>query len=85
VIFGLAASFFHIYFAAAYLLIFILYWLLAFKEAFSATKDLSAVVNIVFSFLILHWSYGTGYLKGIFDFFILNRKTISAENMKLSR
>jgi hypothetical protein len=85
VVLGMLMSFFHIYLAAAYLLIFTLYWVMAFREAFSATRELSIVFNIVYSFLILHWSYGTGYLKGIFDFFILNRKTISEENMKLSR
>jgi glycosyltransferase involved in cell wall biosynthesis len=85
VVIGFFLAFVHPFLAAAYVITLMLYFLLGFKEAISRTKVPGEVLNVVYSFLILHWSYGTGYLKGIYDFFILNRKTVSAENMKLSR
>ena len=40
--------------------------------------------KVVRSFLILHFSYGIGYLEGILQFVILN-KSPSTVNQKLSR
>lgn len=41
--------------------------------------------GVIKSFFVLHFSYGTGYLKGIFDFFILNKKQAGQKEHKLSR
>lgn len=38
------------------------------------TKNLKSSLGVLMVFLILHFSYGLGYLKGIFDFIILNKK-----------
>ena len=61
-----------------------LYVGLAFLAAFQK-KDgsLVTILGTVYTFFILHISYGLGYLKGIFDFFIL-RKSIK-QHESLSR
>lgn len=82
---GLALSLTNVYLKITYCTILVSYLLLAIKHALSKSLKAGMVVNIVFTFLILHWSYGTGYLKGIVDFIILNRKKVSTQNMKLSR
>ena len=82
---GLALPLTNGYLKITYCTILVSYLLLAIKHALSKSLKAGMVVNIVFTFLILHWSYGTGYLKGIVDFLILNRKKISTQNMKLSR
>lgn len=52
----------------------ILYIVLAFLFAMKQQKGgLAGVFGIAYTFFILHFSYGLGYLKGIFDFFILNK------------
>jgi len=48
------------------------------------SKNLRLLPFLIVSFLILHFSYGTGYLKGIIDFLIL-RKKIKAKDIKLTR
>ncbi len=52
----------------------ILYVLLAFTFAVkSRNVSFKNILGIASTFFILHFSYGLGYLKGIFDFFILKR------------
>lgn len=43
-------------------------------------KDKARLTNIlIFLFPLIHFSYGIGYLKGIFDFVILNKKSVIKE------
>jgi len=53
---------------------------------FSATKSTNFIefVSIIYTFFILHFGYGFGYLKGILDFIILGKKPTS-KNTELSR
>lgn len=51
----------------------LLYVLLAFVFAARSSASGGAVFGVAFTFFILHVSYGSGYLKGIFDFFILGK------------
>lgn len=57
-----------------YTLLLLLYFLLALISAIKLSSNLKKVSKIIFTFLILHFSYGTGYLLGIFNFFILNKE-----------
>jgi cellulose synthase/poly-beta-1,6-N-acetylglucosamine synthase-like glycosyltransferase len=41
--------------------------------------------GVMRSFFVLHFSYGSGYLMGIFDFLILNKKQVNQNAQKLSR
>ena len=47
-------------------------------------KDVAEFFLIIYTFFILHFSYGLGYIKGIIDFFVLGN-TPSQKNTKLSR
>jgi nucleoside-specific outer membrane channel protein Tsx len=47
------------------------------------TKDIE-FYQIALVFPILHLSYGFGYLRGLFDFFILNKKP-SERNKQMTR
>jgi glycosyltransferase involved in cell wall biosynthesis len=58
----------------AYIAVLLLYFLLAAFAASRVAKKISHVPQIVFAFLIVHWSYGYGYLLGIIDFVIRKRK-----------
>ena len=60
------------------------YILLSFYFAFKKSSQLKEVINIVYAFYILHFSYGFGYLKGILDFIILS-KGPSSKNTVISR
>jgi glycosyltransferase involved in cell wall biosynthesis len=44
-----------------------------------------SIWGVMKSFIVLHFSYGSGYLKGIFDFLILNKKQVNQNAQKLSR
>lgn len=50
------------------------YLIAAFLFAFQKTKKVKEIFMVMFSFMILHWSYGGGYLKGIFNFIVLGKK-----------
>ncbi|MFN8673265.1 MAG: glycosyltransferase family 2 protein [Candidatus Sericytochromatia bacterium] len=67
-----------------YISILFLYLILAFYSASKKTKNIKEVFLVIYTFIILHVSYGYGYLQGIVDFFIL-RKKISNKNTSLSR
>jgi len=59
----------------------ILYLLLALVFAARSASSLSAIFGVAFTFFILHFSYGLGYLKGIFDFFILGKAIKKQESL----
>lgn len=59
-----------------------LYFILAFLAAFqNKSGSLATIFGIVYTFFILHLSYGLGYLKGIFDFFILGKSIKKHESL----
>ncbi len=55
-------------------LIWILYLCLGFSIAFKQEGTIKDKLNIHKTFFYLHFSYGLGYLKGILDFYIFNKK-----------
>jgi len=63
----------------------VLYILLISYFSFKLSDKLSETINLFKSFFILHFSYGLGYLEGIFNFIILNRDNVNSNNEKLSR
>jgi glycosyltransferase involved in cell wall biosynthesis len=77
---GLALSFVHLIFLLIYISVLCTYIVAALIAALSRSNGLKQPPRIVYAFLILHISYGFGYLKGIVDFFIL-RKRIKKEEV----
>lgn len=75
-VFGLLFSLLVPTFFVLYVFGILVYFGGAFYFAFkvSESKD---ILNVVYSFLILHLSYGLGYIKGMIDFMILNKKPTS--------
>jgi len=63
----------------------ILYILLINYFSFRLGSSLKETLNLVKSFFILHFSYGLGYIEGIFSFIILNKNSVNNNNEKLSR
>jgi hypothetical protein len=59
----------------------LLYLLLAFVFAVRSAFSFGGVLGVAFTFFILHFSYGLGYLKGIFDFFILGKAIKKQESL----
>ncbi len=82
---GLLLPFVHKYIAITYLFVLTLYFTVANISAFIKAEEKVDTPKIVFSYLILHWSYGCGYLKGLIDFVVFNRKLGSEQNKTLSR
>jgi glycosyltransferase involved in cell wall biosynthesis len=64
-----------------YLMVLALYFTAGLYSAFKLEKKLVVVLNIVKTYFILHYSYGIGYLKGIIDFFVLNKTIKNEENL----
>jgi hypothetical protein len=64
-------------------LFLVLYLSMAGFMAFRQNTNPITAIKIVYTFFILHFSYGLGYLKGIFDFIFL-KKSIK-KNESLSR
>lgn len=58
-----------------------LYLIMAFLFAFRQQSKISAAVKIAFTFFILHFSYGTGYLKGGVDFILLRKSIKKSETL----
>jgi len=73
----------HVYLFFVNLLILANYFILAFLFA-SKVIDKQHIAPVIFTFLILHISYGFGYLKGLIDFVVLNKKPVK-KSMELSR
>lgn len=63
----------------------VLYFFTAFQFAQKNVGFKRSIFGVVKSFCVLHFSYGSGYLKGIFDFLILNKKQVNQNAQKLSR
>lgn len=40
----------------------------------AAKKEMMQIPRVIYSFLVLHLSYGTGYLDGILSFIVMNKK-----------
>lgn len=81
---GLIFAFFGLVFAIIYGSIWLLYIIAGLWFASKKSKNVGEIIKIVWCFFILHISYGLGYMKGIFDFFLL-RKQPSARAGKLTR
>jgi len=81
---GLGVSFIHCYIFLAYLSVLVLYLVMAFLAAFSKTKKFPDVFKVMYAFIILHLSYGSGYLNGLIRFFIFRKKP-AASAIKLTR
>ncbi|CAN5339799.1 glycosyltransferase family 2 protein [soil metagenome] len=78
---GLLLSVFHYVFFLLYLSGLLLYGL---GSAYSASKQSAnsgQLGKIMLAFFILHFSYGWGYLKGIVDFFILQKSIKKQETL----
>tara|TARA_B100000508_G_scaffold140507_1_gene141814 strand:- start:15459 stop:16466 length:1008 start_codon:yes stop_codon:yes gene_type:complete len=67
-----------------YLGVLLLYFLGACYFGIKATSKLYNLPHVVYTFFILHFSYGLGYANGILDFYILNR-TPRDSHRKISR
>jgi hypothetical protein len=52
--------------------------------AFKRTTALTKALIIVYTFLLLHLSYGLGYLNGVIRFLVFNKKPTDS-NKQLSR
>jgi cellulose synthase/poly-beta-1,6-N-acetylglucosamine synthase-like glycosyltransferase len=71
---GLLISLFHIQLFVTWLVVLLMYLAGGAYAAARAGKKPSHIPKIIFTFFILHWSYGSGYLKGMVDFLILGLK-----------
>ncbi|HIA35536.1 MAG TPA: glycosyltransferase family 2 protein [Flavobacteriales bacterium] len=74
---GLIVPFLPGSFIEFYLLILGLYCSMSIIAAINKSMNLISILQIMYSFLILHISYGLGYLEGILHFYFLNRKPSS--------
>jgi glycosyltransferase involved in cell wall biosynthesis len=61
-----------------------LYLFLAFNFSLKKSKNIIEIFQIIYVFIILHFSYGLGYLEGMLNFIILN-KSIENKHTELSR
>lgn len=57
-----------------YFALFLLYIVLAIFFALKKSTQLVVFLKILFSFFILHFSYGLGYLYGLYDFILLDKR-----------
>ena len=76
---GLILSIFHFIFFAIYLIGLMSYGLACFYFASKQSTSSSDLGKIMRTFFTLNFSYGWGYLKGIIDFFILQKKIRKSE------
>lgn len=87
VLFALASvplALIHCYILITILGIWCMYFILAKYFALKKASNFQEYLGIIRSFLILHFQYGAGYLKGVFHFLILRKKP-SKKEQKLSR
>lgn len=66
-----------------YLTTMAMYFLVVLAFSIYKTKNILDSLRVSYAIWILHGAYGLGYIKGIFDFFILGKKV--NVNQKLSR
>lgn len=81
---GPIAFLLHFYFGSLWCLGVLMYMILSCYSAIRISKNSYQFFQIVWSFYILHLSYGIGYLDGVFDFLILRKKG-GLRNTSLSR
>lgn len=65
-------------------IIYMMYILMALMVGFKKGSSFSESIKISITFPILHFSYGLGYLKGIFEFIVFRKKP-SDKQKRLSR
>jgi glycosyltransferase involved in cell wall biosynthesis len=82
---GFLLAFLNKIIAFLYIGILVFYIIVALLAALSTAQKKSGFLQVAWSFLILHWSYGSGYLKGIWHFLILGKKKASETSQRLSR
>ncbi|HRG58392.1 MAG TPA: glycosyltransferase family 2 protein [Bacteroidia bacterium] len=78
---GAMISFLHPIILIMYIMVLIFYFAAGIYFASKLDSQLNLKFKIVKSFFILHYSYGLGYLKGIFDFFILKKSIKKDESL----
>ena len=81
---GAVASLFSVWIFYVYAATVVLYLLLALAFGLKAMNGISQLFPIIGTFFILHFSYGWGYLKGMWDFLVLKKKP-AAKQTELSR
>ena len=69
------------YLFLAYITVLICYFIMAFYSALKLSSSTPEAIQIVRTFFILHFSYGTGYLKGIIDFMLLSKSIKKEEQL----
>ncbi|MCX6295903.1 MAG: glycosyltransferase family 2 protein [Bacteroidetes bacterium] len=71
---GILMSVIHTVFLKMYIVGLLFYFTLSLISAYNLSSETNKIFRIMKGFFILHFSYGWGYLKGIIDFFILQKK-----------
>ena len=77
IIFGLLISLFNKKMLIIYSFILLIYILLSIANSIKYNNKIRQIFNTIFSFYILHISYGIGYLTGIFHILILRKKPLN--------
>ncbi len=83
-ILGGALSFLHSIFAWLFLIVLSLYLAINILSAHKVSDNIKETFLISYTFVILHISYGLGYLNGIINFILLKRKP-NSKNKALTR
>lgn len=78
---GAILSVFGKWFLALYIFGLLAYGSLAAFSAFKISDNASQALKVMRAFWILHFSYGWGYLVGIVDFFVLQKKIKKEESL----
>lgn len=73
-IFGISLSIFSKIIFYIFISILLVYIALSAFSSYKKTRVLQEIFQVMYSFCILHTSYGLGYLNGLIDFFVLNTK-----------
>lgn len=81
---GILFSFFSILILKLFFIVNILYIIFSLYAALCLTNGISNIFKILFTFFILHFSYGAGYFEGIVNFLVL-RNNPSLKSTVLSR
>ena len=54
--------------------IYFIYFVLSLKSSLKLSKNIKCILKISYVFLLIHIGYGLGYLMGLIDFLLLNKK-----------
>lgn len=71
---GFLTPFSNIYIRFGYRFTILIYLLLAIKNGLNKTDTLKELSKFIYACIILHISYGSGYIMGLFTFFIMRKK-----------